>query len=175
VVDGVYTGRSLRALHGRAKAAAVRELAEREGIDLAASTAYSDSETDLPFLEAVGNPVAVNPDRGLARIARERGWQILEFSERAYVHGRRRISPALVGVPVVVGAVACVRSASRPRTLGHSPTTSSTPSAAGSAAMDWHVSSGSHHSTGSTPPRARSGSCPSPATSAGTAAGRSGT
>jgi HAD superfamily hydrolase (TIGR01490 family) len=106
VVDGVYTGRSLRALHGRAKAAAVRELAEREGIDLRASTAYSDSETDLPFLEAVGNRVAVNPDRGLARIARQRGWQILEFSERAYVHGRRRISPALVGVPVVVGAAA---------------------------------------------------------------------
>jgi HAD superfamily hydrolase (TIGR01490 family) len=106
VVDGVYTGRSLRALHGRAKAAAVRELAEREGIDLRASTAYSDSETDLPFLEAVGNRVAVNPDRGLGRIARERGWQILEFSERAYVHGRRRISPALVGVPVVVGAAA---------------------------------------------------------------------
>ena len=107
VEDGVYTGRSLRALHGEAKAAAVRELAEREGLDLAASTAYSDSHTDVPFLEAVGKPVAVNPDRALRRIARERGWPVLEFSERAHPHARRRVRPALVGIPLVLGAV-CV-------------------------------------------------------------------
>jgi HAD superfamily hydrolase (TIGR01490 family) len=106
VSDGVYTGRSLCALHGRAKADAVQELASREGIDLALSTAYSDSEADLPFLEAAGTPVAVNPDRGLRRIARERGWAVLEFSERMYPHARRRLSPALVGVPVVLGAAA---------------------------------------------------------------------
>jgi HAD superfamily hydrolase (TIGR01490 family) len=87
IVDGVYTGRSLRAAHGAGKAAALRELAEAEGLDLAASTAYSDSHTDLPFLEAVGNPVAVNPDRKLRRIARERGWRTLEFRELA--HPRR--------------------------------------------------------------------------------------
>src|SRR5688500_9774836 len=63
VQGGVYTGRSVRSLHGDAKASAVRELAEREGFDLAASTAYSDSHSDVPFLEAVGRPVAVNPDR----------------------------------------------------------------------------------------------------------------
>ena len=84
VVDGVYTGRVLRALHHDAKAACVRELAAREGYDLAASTAYSDSHSDLPFLEAVGHPVAVNPDRALRRVALERGWPILAFSERAY-------------------------------------------------------------------------------------------
>ena len=84
IVDGVYTGRSLRGAHGEGKAAAVRELAERGGLDLAASTAYSDSHTDLPFLEAVGNPVVVNPDRELRRIAVERGWPILEFDELAY-------------------------------------------------------------------------------------------
>lgn len=106
VVDGVYTGRSLRALHGPAKADAVRELAARERIDLSVSTAYSDSATDVPFLEAVGTPIAVNPDRALRRIARERGWEIVEFSERAYSHARRRVSPALVGVPVVLGAAA---------------------------------------------------------------------
>ncbi len=84
IVDGVYTGRSLRGAHGEGKADAIRELAEREDLDLAASTAYSDSHTDLPFLEAVGNPVAVNPDRKLRRIARERGWPTLEFRELAH-------------------------------------------------------------------------------------------
>ena len=104
VEDGVYTGHSLRALHGGAKRAATVELAEREQIDLAASTAYSDSETDLPFLEAVGHPVAVNPDGGLRRVARERGWPILEFNAAAYPHARRRVPPALVGLPLLVGA-----------------------------------------------------------------------
>jgi HAD superfamily hydrolase (TIGR01490 family) len=82
VEDGVYTGRSLRPLHGEAKAVAVRELAAVEGLDLGASTAYSDSASDLPFLEAVGLPVVVNPDRRLRRIARDRGWPILTFRER---------------------------------------------------------------------------------------------
>ena len=79
VADGRYTGRTLHARHAAGKAAAVRELAEREGLDLAVSTAYSDSHTDLPFLEAVGHPVAVNPDRQLRRIAAERGWPVLRF------------------------------------------------------------------------------------------------
>ena len=79
IVDGVYTGRSLRAAHGEYKAEAVRELAAAEGLDLAASTAYSDSYSDVPFLEAVGHPVAANPDRRLRRIARERGWQVVDF------------------------------------------------------------------------------------------------
>jgi HAD superfamily hydrolase (TIGR01490 family) len=83
IVDGVYTGRILRAAHGAGKAAALRELAERQGIDLAASTAYSDSHTDVPFLEAVGHPVAVNPDRRLRRIAHLRGWPAVSFSARA--------------------------------------------------------------------------------------------
>jgi HAD superfamily hydrolase (TIGR01490 family) len=79
VSDGCYTGRTLHARHAAGKAEAVRELAEREGLDLSASTAYSDSHTDLPFLEVVGSPVAVNPDRQLRRIAAERGWPILRF------------------------------------------------------------------------------------------------
>ena len=96
VRDGRYTGRALRALHADAKADALRELAERDGLDLSACTAYSDSHTDLPFLEAVGHPIAVNPDRELRRAARDRGWPVLEFSGRAYPHARRRISPAVV-------------------------------------------------------------------------------
>ena len=112
IVDGVYTGRSLRGAHGEGKAAAIHELATEEGLDLAASTAYSDSHTDLPFLEAVGNPVAVNPDRELRRIAVERRWPVLEFDELAYP-AVRRLHPALIGLPFVVGAGAAVWVAKR--------------------------------------------------------------
>jgi HAD superfamily hydrolase (TIGR01490 family) len=104
IVDGRYTGRSLRACHAEGKAEAVQELAAEEGIDLAVSTAYSDSHTDLPFLEVVGNPVVVNPDRDLRRIARERGWPILTFSAPLYPVARRRLRPALIGVPIALGA-----------------------------------------------------------------------
>jgi HAD superfamily hydrolase (TIGR01490 family) len=103
VVDGVYTGRSVRSLHGEAKARAVRELAAERGYDLGASTAYSDSHTDLPFLEAVGNPVAVNPDRRLRRIAAERGWSVLEFGEPLVPRPGRRAGAAAFGVPFVLG------------------------------------------------------------------------
>ena len=82
VRDGVYTGRLERRLYGPAKAEALRELASTDDLDLPSSTAYSDSHSDLPFLEAVGNPVAVNPDRELRRIASERGWPVLHFRER---------------------------------------------------------------------------------------------
>jgi HAD superfamily hydrolase (TIGR01490 family) len=80
IVDGVYTGRSLRAAHGEGKAQAVRELAAAEDLDLTACTAYSDSYSDVPFLEAVGHPFAANPDRKLRRIARARGWPVVEFA-----------------------------------------------------------------------------------------------
>lgn len=83
IVDGVYTGRTIRAAHGEGKARAVRELAQADQLDLAASTAYSDSYSDVPFLEAVGHPVAVNPDRRLRKIARLRGWPTIAFSARA--------------------------------------------------------------------------------------------
>ncbi len=113
VVDGVYTGRSLRAAHGEGKAAATRELAEREGIDLAASTAYSDSHTDIPFLEVVGNPVAVNPDRELRRAAAERGWPTLEFSELLVPSERRKVPALVYGLPLVLGVGAAAWAARR--------------------------------------------------------------
>jgi HAD superfamily hydrolase (TIGR01490 family) len=78
--DGVYTGRSLRPCYGALKADALHGIAERDGIDLARSTAYSDSHTDRAFLEAVGHPVAVNPDKQLRHIALERSWEILSFA-----------------------------------------------------------------------------------------------
>ena len=80
IVDGVYTGRTLRAAHGAGKAEAVRVLAAEDGLDLQASTAYSDWYSDVPFLEAVGKPVAANPDGKLRRIARERGWPVIDFA-----------------------------------------------------------------------------------------------
>jgi HAD superfamily hydrolase (TIGR01490 family) len=104
IVDGVYTGRALRPCHGEAKAAAVRELADREGLDLSGSTAYSDSHSDLAFLAAVGNPVAVNPDRELRRVAEQRGWPVLAFTELAYPTAARGLRPALVVIPFVLGA-----------------------------------------------------------------------
>ena len=74
VRDGVYTGRPAGPFTYReGKAEAIRELAAREGIDLAESYAYSDSESDLPMMRAVGHPVAVNPDRELERVARAGG------------------------------------------------------------------------------------------------------
>jgi len=105
VQDDRYTGRALRALHAGAKAECVQELARREGLDLGASTAYSDSHTDIPFLEAVGHPVAVNPDRELRRVARDRGWPVLEFSGHAYPHARRRVPPVLVAAGAAGAAV----------------------------------------------------------------------
>jgi HAD superfamily hydrolase (TIGR01490 family) len=94
IVDGHYTGRPGGPFTYRdGKAQAIRELAERDGIDLAESWAYSDSESDLPMLRAVGHAVAVNPDKELARIARAEGWEILRF-ERL---GRRlRVAAAAV-------------------------------------------------------------------------------
>jgi len=80
IVDGVYTGRSLRAAHGEGKAEAVRHLAAEDGLDLTSSTAYSDSYSDIPFLEAVGHPIAANPDRKLRRIAQARGWPVVDFA-----------------------------------------------------------------------------------------------
>jgi len=78
-LDGRYTGEMAFYAYGPFKAEAIREVADAEGIDLGASYAYSDSYTDVPMLEAVGHPVAVNPDRVLARLARQRGWEIRQF------------------------------------------------------------------------------------------------
>ena len=115
VRDGRYTGKALRALHAENKAATLRELAAEKGYDLAACTAYSDSHTDLPFLEAVGHPVVVNPDRELRGIAADRGWPVLEFSARAYPHARRRVAPVLLAAPLVMGALGALAARKRGR------------------------------------------------------------
>ncbi len=103
IADGTYTGRLAGApLHGPAKAEAVRALAEREQLDLALCSAYSDSSNDIPMLSLVGQPVAVNPDARLRRHARAMGWHVHDYRT-----GRKA---AKVGVPsaLVLGAAAGV-------------------------------------------------------------------
>jgi HAD superfamily hydrolase (TIGR01490 family) len=111
-VDGVYTGRLVgEILHGEAKAEAVRALAAREGLDLAACAAYSDSDNDIPLLALVGQPCAVNPDSRLRAHARELGWRV-----RDYRTGRKaaRVGvPTAAGLGAAAGAVAAVMSARR--------------------------------------------------------------
>ncbi|WP_456299984.1 HAD family hydrolase [Solicola gregarius] len=77
---GRYTGEIEFYAYGDGKADAMRELAAECGYDLATSYAYSDSETDIPMLQAVGHAYAVNPDKVLRRAAETNGWSILEFA-----------------------------------------------------------------------------------------------
>ena len=90
VVDGVYTGAlSGPFCYAEGKVEAITELARWEGLDLAQCYAYSDSASDMPMLQAVGHPVAVNPDNKLERIAQRRGWPIVIFSLRTKAVVRR--------------------------------------------------------------------------------------
>ncbi|KQT94806.1 hydrolase [Marmoricola sp. Leaf446] len=100
-VDGVYTGELVgEMLHGSAKAVAVRELADRFGLDLALCSAYSDSYNDLPLLTLVGDPCAINPDARLRDHAKAQGWRV-----RDYRTGRKA-ARAGVFTAAVAGAVA---------------------------------------------------------------------
>lgn len=79
--EGRYTGRLAGPFcYREGKVAEIARLARERGYDLARCTAYSDSISDLPFLEAVGTAVAVNPDAELRALAAERGWRIVEVA-----------------------------------------------------------------------------------------------
>jgi HAD superfamily hydrolase (TIGR01490 family) len=94
IVDGRYTGRPAGPFNYReGKVLSMRELAEREGISLEHSYAYSDSESDLPMLRAVRHAVVVNPDATLRRIAAEEGWEVIELDRL----GRRLKVIAVLG------------------------------------------------------------------------------
>jgi len=80
--DGNYTGNLDGGLtYGRGKVEPIRRFAAEHEIDLGESWAYSDSVSDLPMLELVGIPVAVNPDPDLARLAKQKGWRIMRFEK----------------------------------------------------------------------------------------------
>jgi HAD superfamily hydrolase (TIGR01490 family) len=83
VIDGYFTGRlDGPFVYGAGKVEAIEKLASDRGYDLERCYAYSDSISDLPMLESVGHPVAVNPDSELEDIARERGWPVVIFSAK---------------------------------------------------------------------------------------------
>jgi HAD superfamily hydrolase (TIGR01490 family) len=116
IADGAYTGRLVGGMmHGPAKAAAIADLAAKEGLDLARCAAYSDSINDVPMLSAVGRPVAVNPDSALRRVARERGWEVRDF--RTGRKAARVAVPAALGAGALAGAVAAAIAFNRRSTL----------------------------------------------------------
>jgi len=115
--EGRYTGRLIGGLnYGALKIEPMRRFADEHGIDLAQSWAYSDSVSDLPMLELVGNPVVVNPDASLARVAADRGWPVMRFEKL----GRTIAAAGALGVATLLGggsAIARRRNAARPRAV----------------------------------------------------------
>jgi HAD superfamily hydrolase (TIGR01490 family) len=107
VADGKYTGEIELYAYGQQKAVAVKALAQARGYDLAECYAYSDSATDVPMLEVVGHPFVVNADRALRRIAAEREWPTLTFSNavplRERISGLRPEHPTLTATAVGAG------------------------------------------------------------------------
>jgi len=106
IEEGVYTGRPTGAfLYGGAKAVAIQQLAAKEGFDLSACYAYSDSISDAPMLRAVGHPVVVNPDSDLEQLARVEGWEVLRLDRLGQ---KLTIAGILTGAIAVSGAVGAV-------------------------------------------------------------------
>jgi HAD superfamily hydrolase (TIGR01490 family) len=106
VSEGHYTGEIEFYAYGANKAAAIERLAAEKGYSLAHCYAYSDSVTDLPMLEAVGHPTAVNPDRALRREATARQWPVLDFLHPVRLRDRvpNVLAPPRPAVAVALGA-----------------------------------------------------------------------
>jgi HAD superfamily hydrolase (TIGR01490 family) len=120
VEDGKYTGEVAFYAFGPYKAEAMRDMAAQHGWDLADCYAYTDSATDLPMLEVVGHPHAVNPDRSLRRAATERGWEILDFRHPVPLRERfGKLATPTRPVAVGIAAGAVVAAAAGWRVLSH--------------------------------------------------------
>jgi HAD superfamily hydrolase (TIGR01490 family) len=126
IQDGRYTGEIAYYAYAEQKAVAIRELAVDQGYDLSECYAYTDSITDLPMLETVGHPFAVNPDKGLRRAAVARGWPVLEFTHSVTLRSRMadqvaRVPPSgraaavALALAVTVGAAGTVWLSARRR------------------------------------------------------------
>ncbi|HDH03670.1 MAG TPA: HAD-IB family hydrolase [Actinobacteria bacterium] len=100
--DGRYTGDMEFYAYGPGKADAINDLALKWDLDLSACYAYSDSATDIPMMEVVGHPVAVNPDKELREIAEEKGWPIEDFERPVTL--RTRLATLPKPVPIISGA-----------------------------------------------------------------------
>lgn len=106
VADGRFTGEILFYAKGDAKAQAIADLAEANHYDLASSFAYSDSATDIPMLEMVGNPVAVNPDRAMKKHALESGWEVRSFKDPVPLFPLPNARDVGIGAGVIAGLAA---------------------------------------------------------------------
>jgi phosphoserine phosphatase len=118
IEDGHYTGEVAFYAFGPYKAEAMRKIAAEHSWNLAECYAYTDSATDLPMLEAVGYPHAVNPDRSLRRAATERSWPILTFRHPVPLRqraGRLPAPPRSVAVGIAAGAAVAAAAGWRAR------------------------------------------------------------
>lgn len=109
VEDGKYTGELEFYCFGEGKVEAIRSLAEEHGYDLSLCHAYSDSSTDIPMLNAVGRPTAVNPDRLLRKTAAAKDWPVLTFSDAVAINSHRGVpsnTTLAAGAAAGIGAVA---------------------------------------------------------------------
>jgi len=118
IENGVYTGELAEPFcYGEGKAIAIAKVADERGYDLRLSYAYTDSAGDLPMLEIVGHPVAVNPDRALEAIAYHRGWPVVEFSRTRKTVVKRTTAAVgaagMAGIAFAIGVGAGKRAAAR--------------------------------------------------------------
>ena len=97
-LDGRWTGRILGpAMFGEAKARAARRRAEEMRLDLGRCYAYGDSLNDRWLLAVVGRPTAVNPSRGLGRMAKKLGWPTIEWKDLTPEHSKFREKNRQIG------------------------------------------------------------------------------
>lgn len=119
-VDGRFTGEILHYNKGEAKARALEAIAAEHGVDLDQSFAYSDSATDIPMLEMVGNPVAVNPDRAMKKKALEESWDIRTFRDPVPLFTLPGAKEMGIGASVIAGVAVAIAGfwlAAKPTTL----------------------------------------------------------
>jgi HAD superfamily hydrolase (TIGR01490 family) len=103
IADGHYTGELEGPfVYGPGKAEEIERLAAEMGYDLERCYAYSDSISDLPMMEAVGHPVAVNPDSELASMAHRKGWPVVIFARKT----KRAIAASVVATAAAGTAIA---------------------------------------------------------------------